>query len=71
LSDCQIEKNEQGINLFQGELPRIDRESNLAFMDAVTAEYGDRVGGYRSYHGNGLDYGFCQQPDPEAYLFIL
>ena len=35
-------------------------ESNLAFMDTVTAEHRDRSGGYGYYHRNGIYYGFFQ-----------
>jgi hypothetical protein len=49
----------------------IDGESDLAFLDTVTAEHGDRAGGNRYHYSNGMGDGFFQQPGLKAGLFII
>ena len=63
--------NEQDHELFQRELQGIGGESDLAKLDTIAAEYGDRPGSYRNHHSDGLGDGLFQQPVIKADLFII
>jgi hypothetical protein len=65
----QIESDEQDLKLFQRELSRTARESDLAYLEPVAAEYRDRAGGYGDHYRYGLGNGLFRQPGAEAHLF--
>ena len=63
--------DEQDHKLFQRELQGVGGESDLANLDTVAAEHGDRSGSYRYHNSYGMGDGFFQQPVIKADLFII
>ena len=67
----QFFNNEQDFDLFQGVIPGVAGESDLAFLVAAAAIDGDRVGGDPVDHIDRMGHGPGIQFDPALCLFII